>query len=105
MNIKQITARLDEIENRPRKSIFESIGRGDQYFAKWERDIHPRLCEVALAPEQIQQLFKSIETGRVEPTLDQPAATAPVVNTKDLLAQILKLTPAEQQQVLAHLKK
>ena len=44
-------------------------------------------------------------TGRVEPTLDQPAATAPVVNNKELLARILKLTPAEQQQVLAHLKK
>jgi hypothetical protein len=63
MNIKQITARLDEIENRPRKSIFESIGHGDQYFIKWERDIHPILCEVALQPDQIQQLFKSIETG------------------------------------------
>jgi len=63
MNIKQITARLDEIENRPRKSIFESIGHGDQYFTKWEKEIHPKLCEVALAPEQIQQLFKSIETG------------------------------------------
>jgi len=63
MNIKQITARLDEIENRPRKSIFESIGHGDQYFTKWEKEIHPKLCEVALAPEQIQQLFKSIEAG------------------------------------------
>ena len=36
--------------------------------------------------------------GRVEPA-------AAGVNTKDMLAQIMKLTPAEQQQVLAHLKK
>lgn len=42
--------------------------------------------------------------GKVEPALDQPAA-ASAVNTKDMLAQIMKLTPAEQQQVLAHLKK
>jgi hypothetical protein len=43
--------------------------------------------------------------GAVEPTLDQPTPAASGVNTKDLLAQILKLNPAEQQQVLAHLKK
>lgn len=34
-----------------------------------------------------------------------PAATASSVNTQDLLAQIMKLSPKEQQQVLAHLKK
>jgi hypothetical protein len=34
-----------------------------------------------------------------------PAASASEVNTQDLLAQILKLAPTEQQQVLAHLKK
>ena len=63
MDIRQLTARLDRIENSSKKSIFESIGHGDQYFATWERDIHPTLCEVALQPDQIQQLFKSIETG------------------------------------------
>ena len=42
--------------------------------------------------------------GKVEPALDQPAA-APVINTKEMFAQIMKLTPAEQQQVLAQLKK
>ena len=42
--------------------------------------------------------------GKVEPALDQPAA-APTINTKDMFAQIMKLTPAEQQQVLAYLKK
>jgi hypothetical protein len=46
-----------------RQSIFESIGQGDQYFRTWERDIHPVLCEVALQPDQVQQLFKSIEAG------------------------------------------
>ena len=63
MDFRQLTARLDQIENSPKKSIFESIGQGDQYFRTWERDIHPILCEVALQPDQIQQLFKSIETG------------------------------------------
>jgi len=63
MDFRQLTARLDQIENSPKKSIFESIGQGDQYFRTWERDIHPILCEVALQPDQIQQLFKSIEAG------------------------------------------
>lgn len=63
MNLTHLNAKLKEIETRPNVSIFESIGRGDQYFTKWEREIHPRLCEVALQPAQIQQLFKSIETG------------------------------------------
>lgn len=63
MNLTHLNAKLKEIESRPNVSIFESIGRGDQYFTKWEREIHPRLCEVALQPAQIQQLFKSIETG------------------------------------------
>jgi hypothetical protein len=63
MDMHQLSARLRQIENSPKKSIFESIGHGDQYFTTWEREIHPLLCEVALQPDQIQQLFKSIETG------------------------------------------
>ena len=57
MDIKHLNAKLKEIENRKNVSIFESIGRGDQYFTRWERDIDQTLCEVALHPEQIQQLF------------------------------------------------
>jgi hypothetical protein len=63
MQIHNLLSKLDAIENTPRKSIFESIGQGDQYFSIWEREIHPTLCEVALAPDQIQQLFKDIEKG------------------------------------------
>ena len=63
MNMHQLSARLKQIENSHKQSIFESIGQGDQYFRTWERDIHPILCEVALQPDQIQQLFKSIEIG------------------------------------------
>ena len=63
MDMHQLSARLKQIENSHKQSIFESIGQGDQYFRTWERDIHPILCEVALQPDQIQQLFKSIETG------------------------------------------
>ena len=63
MQLSTLLSTLDRIENSPKQSIFESIGQGDQYFRTWERDIHPVLCEVALQPDQIQQLFKSIETG------------------------------------------
>lgn len=63
MQLHNLISRLDAIENSPRKSIFESIGQGDQYFSKWEREIHPTLCEVALAPDQIQKLFTTIEKG------------------------------------------
>ena len=58
-----ILSDLDAIENTSRKSIFESIGQGDAYFTTWEREIHPVLCEVALTPDQIQQLFTTIEKG------------------------------------------
>ena len=63
MQLHNLLSKLDAIENTPRKSIFESIGQGDQYFTKWEREIHPTLCEVALAPDQIQKLFTTIEKG------------------------------------------
>jgi hypothetical protein len=45
------------------ETIFESIGSNDPYFRKWQKEIHPVLCEVALQPDQINQLFKSIEKG------------------------------------------
>ena len=54
---------LDAIVNTSRKSIFESIGHGDAYFTRWEKEIHPGLCEAALTPDQIQQLFTTVEKG------------------------------------------
>lgn len=63
MNFNSLIKKIDEIENSNQKTIFESIGRGDEYFVVWEREIHPVLCEVALNPDQIQQLFKDIEKG------------------------------------------
>lgn len=45
------------------ETIFESIGNNDPYFRTWQKEIHPILCEVALKPDQINQLFKSIEKG------------------------------------------
>ncbi len=62
MQLKTLISTIDHIESN-RISIFESIGRGDQYFTTWEREIHPILCEVAVQPDQVQQLFKSIEQG------------------------------------------
>jgi hypothetical protein len=69
MQIHNLLSKLDSIENAHRNSIFESIGKGDVYFSTWEREIHPVLCEVAMAPDQIQQLFKSIEAGAGRSTL------------------------------------
>jgi hypothetical protein len=69
MQIHNLLSKLDAIENTPRKSIFESIGQGDTYFSTWEREIHPTLCEVALAPDQIQKLFTTIEKGAGRSTL------------------------------------
>ena len=61
MHLNTLLKKLDEIDSSDRKSIFESIGRGDSYFVTWEREIHPVLCEVAMDPAQIQQLFKDLE--------------------------------------------
>ena len=44
-----------------KQSIFESIGRGDTYFSTWEREIHPTLCEMALNPAQIDQIFSTVQ--------------------------------------------
>ena len=44
-------------------SIFESIGGRDPYFSTWQREIHPILCEVALNPDQIRQIFQQAEAG------------------------------------------
>ncbi len=69
MQIHNLISKLDAIENTPRRSIFESIGQGDKYFTTWEKEIHPILCEVALAPDQIKQLFTAIEKGAGRSTL------------------------------------
>ena len=58
-----LSSNSDVIGNTSRRSIFESIGQGDTYFTQWEKEIHPILCEVALTPDQIQQLFTAIEKG------------------------------------------
>ena len=62
MQIATLITHLGNIE-QSKQSIFESIGRGDQYFRTWEKEIHPILCEVALSPDQIQALFKGAEAG------------------------------------------
>jgi hypothetical protein len=63
MKIHNLLLTSDTSEYTSRKSIFESIGQGDTYFTKWEKEIHPVLCEVALTPDQIQQLFTAVEKG------------------------------------------
>jgi hypothetical protein len=65
------------------------------------------LQSAGVDPAVISKAFTDMSlpapAGQVDPTLNEPAATP--VNIKDLLAQILKLDLASQQQVLAHLKK
>ena len=65
-----------------RKSIFESIGHGDAYFTTWEKEIHPILCEVALTPDQIQQLFTAVEKGSDRSTLGKGLDTAKAIPGK-----------------------
>ena len=74
------------------------------------------LQSAGVPAETVSKVFTDLKlpapTGKIEPKLDpeksaatstaQPAAP---VNIKDMLDQILKLTPADQQQVLAYLKK
>ena len=86
MQLSIILSKLDAIENSPNKSIFESIGNGDTYFSKWEREIHPVLCEVALSQDQIQQLFKSIETGAGRSALGRVGDT--IGSAKDKISDI-----------------
>ena len=70
INNKDITddGRTMRINHVIKENIFESIDVDpqDPYFEHWQREIHPLLMEVALAPEQIKQLFKSIENTASE---------------------------------------
>jgi hypothetical protein len=69
MDISALIKKLDGIESNQRVSVFESLGRGDAYFETWEREIHPVLCEVAMDPAQVKQLFTSIEKNAGRSTL------------------------------------
>lgn len=63
--------RLNHLE----QNIFESLQLGkDPYVEHWQKEIHPLLLEVALSPEQIKQLFKSIETTASEQGSNRSAA-------------------------------
>jgi hypothetical protein len=62
------------------------------------------LQDAGVDPAVIAQAFT--EMGLPEPSGGTPATGGTTsVNTQDLLAQIMALTPAEQQQVLAYLQK
>lgn len=55
--------KISQLTPSSSKPLFESYGLTDQYFETWQKDIHPMLCEVALDPTQIENLFKSVEKG------------------------------------------
>jgi peptidyl-tRNA hydrolase len=62
-------------EHRQGNILLESFGlEKDQYNTYWVNEIHPLLMEVALSPEQIKQLFKSIETTASEQGSNRTAA-------------------------------
>lgn len=55
------------LEHRENVMLLESFDlEQDSYNLHWMREIHPTLMEVALSPEQVKQLFKSIETTASE---------------------------------------
>ena len=96
-------------------------------------EISKVLQSAGVKPDVVTKLFTDLKipapTGKTDPTLDAPADTAPAdtagadtakpdeldamkknaglstVNIKDMLAQIMALTPEEQKQVLEYLKK
>jgi hypothetical protein len=69
MRIQQLT------ENQNNLVLLESLGlETDRYNTYWMNEIHPLLLEVALAPDQIKQLFKSIETTASEQGSNRTAA-------------------------------
>ena len=62
-------------EHQQGNILLESFGlEKDQYNTYWVNEIHPLLMEVALSPEQIKQLFKSIETTASEQGSNRTAA-------------------------------
>jgi hypothetical protein len=51
------------IEPRENIVLLESFGLPkDDYNIRWMTEVHPLLMEVALAPDQVKQLLKSVET-------------------------------------------
>jgi len=51
------------VEHRENITLLESFGLPkDDYNIRWMTEVHPLLMEVALAPDQVKQLLKSIET-------------------------------------------
>ena len=51
------------LEHREHLVLLESFGlERDAYNIHWMQEVHPLLMEVALAPDQVKQLLKSIET-------------------------------------------
>jgi hypothetical protein len=51
------------LEHRENITLLESFGLPkDDYNIRWMTEVHPLLMEVALAPDQVKQLLKSIET-------------------------------------------
>ena len=50
-------------EDFTHRSLFESYGLTDPYFKKWEKEIHPYLCEAAVDPTLIPQIFAAAEQG------------------------------------------
>ena len=86
MDISALIKRIDGIESNHRVSVFESLGRGDAYFETWEREIHPMLCEVAMDPAQVKQLFTSIEKNAGRSTLGK--ASDAVKGAKDKISDV-----------------
>ena len=51
------------LEHRENIVLLESFGLAkDDYNIQWMTEVHPLLMEVALAPDQVKQLLKSVET-------------------------------------------
>jgi hypothetical protein len=73
--------------------IFESLGfeKHDPYVEYWKKEVHPLLLEVALSPEQVKQLFKSIETTASEQGSNRTAAGKAVDKASEISEKVKDL--------------
>jgi len=112
---------MDTVKGAAGKAANWAATKGKNLTTKITADKLLQAWKKAGSPTDSEEVAKILQDAGVDPavisksfsdmSLPAPSGVAParvgttVVNTKDLLAQIMKLTKAEQQQVLAHLKK
>lgn len=80
------------LEHRENITLLESFGLPkDDYNIQWMTEVHPLLMEVALAPDQVKQLLKSIETTAGEMGQNRTLAGKAVDTAGEISKQVKDL--------------